>query len=231
VREIRAITIDLDDTLWPIQPVIERAERRLYAWLSEHYPRVTEQFAPQDIVDVRDEVMHEHAARIHDLTFLRRAVISRMGVAAGYGTRMVDDAFAIFLEERNDVELFPDVLPALESLSGNYTLVAVTNGNANLDKIGIRRLFSAVISPAVAGAAKPARRIFDVAVRAAAADAAQTVHVGDHPEHDVQGARMAGLNTVWVNRHGFGWPDDLPRPDEVVTDIGELVALLGSSRA
>jgi len=226
VRGIRTVTIDLDDTLWPIHPVIERAERRVYAWLAERYPRITERFTPTAMTDVRAEVMREHEDRLHDLAFLRRTVLGRMSEAAGYGTRVVDDAYAIFLEERNTVELFPDVRPALERLRQSFTLVALTNGNADLGRIGIRDLFHHVVSAAEAGMAKPSAGIFESAVRAGGADRTATVHAGDHPAHDVHGAREAGLRAIWVNRQGDAWPDDLPRPEFVVADIGELADML-----
>ena len=229
MRGIRTITIDLDDTLWPIGPVIRRAESRLFAWLGEQYPRITAMFSPEAIRDVRNEVITEHADRIHDLSFLRRTVLGKISEAAGYGTDMVDDAFAIFNEERNNVDIYPDVRPALSTLGRSYTLIAVTNGNANLGTIGLRDMFDDVVSAATAGAAKPARRIFDVAVRAGGAASHETLHVGDHPEHDVDGARQAGLRSVWVNRNGDTWPDELPEPDGVVEDIGHLARLLEAS--
>ena len=230
LRDIRTITIDLDDTLWPVGPVIKRAEARLFAWLAEHYPRITKKFSPDAIRAVRNEVITEHADRIHDLSFLRRTVLGKISEAAGYGTGMVDDAFAIFNEERNNVDVYPDVRPALTALGRSYTLIAVTNGNANLGTIGLRDLFDDVVSAAKAGAAKPARQIFDVAVRAGGAAPHETLHVGDHPEHDVEGARRAGLRSVWVNRDGDTWPDELPAPDEVVEDIGHLAELLAAPK-
>jgi putative hydrolase of the HAD superfamily len=230
VREIRTITIDLDDTLWPIGPVIQRAENRLHAWIAAHYPRITEMFTREAMLEVRSQVVAEHADRAHDLTFLRRSVLGRVSEAAGYGTGMVDDAFAIFNEERNVVDVYPDVVPGLSRLGERFSLIAVTNGNANLEKIGLRAHFDAVICAASAGAAKPARRIFDHAVRSGRADPKQTLHVGDHPEHDVHGAKQAGLKAVWVNRNGHHWPAELPAPDGVVADLVELANLLESAR-
>ena len=226
MNDIRTITLDLDDTLWEIHPVIRRAEERLYAWIGEHYPRITERFAPEDIHEVRLEVFAEYRDRSHDLTFMRRTVLSRIATAAGYDDSYVDDAFAVFEEARNDVTLYPEARPALVSLRERYVLIAVTNGNANLEKIGIRDLFDGVVSAAMAGAAKPARPIFDMAVAAGGASAAQTLHVGDHPFYDVHGARDAGLRAVWVNRKGDDWPDEYPVPDAEVQHIGELQRLL-----
>jgi putative hydrolase of the HAD superfamily len=226
VQGIRTITLDLDDTLWPIGPVIQRAEARLYAWLAAHYPRITEMFSPEAIRKVRNAVIAEHGDRLHDLAFLRRTVLGRMSEAAGYGTGMVDDAFSIFNEERNRVDVFPEVRPALSRLRRSYTLIALTNGNANLSKIGLRDLFDDVVSATTAGAAKPDREIFDLAVQAGGAAAHETLHVGDDPEHDVHGARLAGLRTAWVNRNGDEWPEELPAPDRIVRDVGDLAALL-----
>jgi 2-haloalkanoic acid dehalogenase type II len=227
VNNIRAITLDLDDTLWEIHPVIKRAEKQLYTWLSEHYPRITEMYEPADMREVRSQVFVEFADRAHDLTFLRRTVLGRVGVAAGYDTDFIDAAFEVFDEVRNDVEIFPEVIPALEALNQNFVVIAVTNGNANLESIGIAHLFSDVVTAAMAGAAKPARQVFDMAVQAGGFDADQTLHVGDHPLYDVDGARGAGLRTAWVNRTDSDWPGEYLLPDIEVTDIGELPELLG----
>lgn len=232
MNEIRTITFDLDDTFWEIHPVIKRAERHLYAWLGENYPRITKMYELADIREIREQVINEMPGRAHDLTFLRQVVLEQIGTAAGYGTDFVDDAFDVFDEIRNDVDIFPEVIPALESLQQHFVLIAVTNGNANLEKIGIRHLFHDVVTAVSAGAAKPARKIFDAAVQAGGAHAAQTLHVGDHPEFDVNGARDAGLKTVWVNRGGEQWPGESQVPDIEVAHVGELPSLLvdGSGR-
>lgn len=227
MRDIRTITLDLDDTLWAIQPVIERAERELYEWLRDNYPRITRMHTQDEIHKLREDIVFECPEKSHDFTHLRRTVLGRLGVAAGYGAELVDAAMAVFNALRNDVEVFPEVRPALNSLRQNYCVIAVTNGNANLDTIGIGDLFHEVISAASAGAAKPARQIFDVAVEAGGARSHETLHVGDHPEVDVVGASNAGLKSVWVNRDGQEWPDHLQRPDGIVKDVGELLSLLG----
>ena len=226
MRGIRTITIDLDDTLWAIHPVIRRAERGLYAWYGEKYPRIADMFTPEAMFELRQDIIDEFPDQCHDLTFLRRTVIGRLGVAAGYGESPVDEAMDVFHALRNDVDIFPEVRPALDALGRSFTVIAVTNGNANLDSIGIRDLFDGFVSAATAGAAKPARRIFDAAVAAGGADVEQTLHVGDHPETDVAGAQNAGLRTVWVNRESQDWPGHLQPPDATVKDIGELPALL-----
>jgi len=107
----------------------------------------------------------------------------------------------------------------------------VTNGNANLHTIGIRHLFHDVVTAVDAGAAKPSRRIFDVAIQKAGAAPQEVLHVGDHPETDIDGGRNAGLRTAWVNRTNAEWPDHMPEPDLTITTISELREILEQATA
>ncbi len=227
MHQIRAITIDLDDTLWEIAPVIRRAEAELWRWMERHRPAVCRRFTAEAMVKLRDQVIEEYWQHTHDFRFLRRIALTRMLESCGYTDDCVDEAFEVFDRFRNRVELFPDVLPSLERLSERFTVVAVTNGNANLQTIGIRHLFSDVVSAVEVGAAKPAPRIFGEALRRAGASAGETLHVGDHPECDIAGAQGAGLRTAWMNRTGDTWPQHLRAPDAIVTTVSELREILG----
>ncbi len=229
MQRIRAITLDLDDTLWEVGPVIRRAEAELWAWLDEHYPAIGERFTPGDVAAIRDEVVAEHWDSSHDFRFLRKTVLGRLATGSGYTTDLVEDAFAVFDAARNQVDLFPDVEPALTELKARFTVVAVTNGNACLERIGIRHLFDDVVTAVDAGVAKPARPIFDEAVRRARADADEVLHVGDHPEIDIEGAAGAGLRTAWMNRAEHDWPEHLAPPDATVTTITEVLVLLNGA--
>ena len=231
LHRIRAITLDLDDTLWAINPVIYRAEEQLWAWLSDNYPKISERFSISDMLTLRQEVVEEYWEQSHDFRFLRKKVLTHVALQAGYSDELVEPAFAVFDEARNDVELFPDVLHELEWLYENYTVVAVTNGNANLETIGIRHLFHGVVTATSAGAAKPAPRIFEVAVNATGHEPHEILHVGDHPDTDVGGAQRAGLRTAWINRNGDDWPDSLDAPDAIVTTMTEIRALLEAAGA
>ena len=226
LHRIRAITLDLDNTLWAIDPVIRRAEATLWAWLADNYPRIPAQFSPEALLGVRDSVMEEHWEKIHDFRFLRKKVLEKVAVNSGYTAELVEPAFEVFDHARNEVDLYPDVMPGLQLLAGNFVLLAVTNGNANLETIGIRHLFHDVVAAAEAGFAKPARPIFDKAVARSGYTPAEILHVGDHPQTDVNGAREAGMRTAWINRNDEAWPEDLHEPDAVVTTITELHGLL-----
>ena len=54
LHRIRAITLDLDNTLWEIDSVIRRTETKLWKWLGENYPRIPEVFSPEDVIALRE---------------------------------------------------------------------------------------------------------------------------------------------------------------------------------
>jgi putative hydrolase of the HAD superfamily len=226
MRQVAVVCLDLDDTLWAVDPVIERAERALADWLGRHYPRITER---HDLASMR-RLRAAMAARFpdlgHDLTFLRRQALILHAQEAGYPETVADEAFAVFYEERNRVEPFADVVPALGRLRARYRLMSLSNGNADLGVIGLRRFFEDSLAAREAGAAKPDRRIFEVMLARAGVEPAEAVYVGDDPHADVEGARRAGLHAVWINRFGRPWPDELERPAHVVRDLDELDSLL-----
>jgi putative hydrolase of the HAD superfamily len=226
LKNIRAITLDLDDTLWEIGPVIERAEATLWQWLHENYPRISERWKSQDIVALRMSIFEEFPHMVHDFRFIRKKSLERIALASGYSVDLVEPAFSVFDDARNDVELYPEVVEELAWLAERFVVIAITNGSANLHTIGIADWFDDIITAAEVGVAKPARRIFDVAIEKAGVSSQETLHVGDHAESDIQGARDAGMRTVWVNRNSQEWPSHLDAPDATVESISGVRELL-----
>jgi putative hydrolase of the HAD superfamily len=226
MQTIRALSIDLDNTLWDVEPVIVAAERILHAHLAERYPRMTELYGITEMRALRLRMAEEHPDVRHDLTFLRKAALRRQATSAGYDADVAEEAFEIFYAARNAVEPYADVVPSLERLNRELRLVAVTNGNADLDRIGLANFFEFSLAAGEVGVAKPDPRIFAVALERAALPAAAVLHVGDDPVADVEGARAAGLGTVWMNRTNAVWPDSLVPADYEVSDLRELADLV-----
>jgi len=226
VHRIRAITLDLDDTLWEIAPVIRRAESELWQWLQINYPRIVEKWSADEIVRVRMDLADELPDKAHDFRFLRKTVLKRIAVNSGYSEDLVEPAFDVFDAARNRVELFPEVLAELSWLTGHFRLVAITNGNANLQTIGIAHYFDDIVTSVEVGIAKPARPIFDEAINRAGVEPHETLHVGDHPESDILGAHNAGMRTGWINRTQATWPDHLQSPDIACDSMSGIRQLL-----
>lgn len=222
---IKAVLFDLDDTLWPIVPVIERAEIILFDWLSERAPAVTRQFTIEGLRARRQELMATDPTYQLDLRRLRHAGLTEAFLHAGEDITLVDQAMEVFSRARNEVTPFDDVLPALERLRRMVMLGSVSNGVADLEIIGIAHYFQASVAAHRVGCAKPDAAIFHAACDALEVAPQEAIYVGDDPLLDVQGAQNAGLQAVWINRPQLAPARALPdhvRPDAICNTLFEL---------
>jgi putative hydrolase of the HAD superfamily len=226
IGAIRAICFDLDNTLWEIEPVLNRAERILADWLDRRYPRIRERFTLAGMFEVRAALLAEQPHQGHDLSFLRRETLARCAAEVGYERDIAHEAFAVWHAARNQVEPYREVVPALEELKARFRLATLTNGNADLAAIGLAHHFEVSFSAGALGYAKPDPRAYMALAVALTLDPAEILFVGDEPHADVAGPRTVGMQTVWVNRGGVVWPDALPAADASVTDLAGLTALL-----
>ncbi|HEY3049581.1 MAG TPA: HAD family hydrolase [Polaromonas sp.] len=222
---IQAVTLDLDDTLWPVWPAIERAEKALDNWLSRHAPMTAALYLnPMARHEVRDHVLRSRPELKYNLSAIRREAIRLALYRSKEDPLLAEEAFNVFFDERNRVTLFDDAVLALEFLSSRFPLVALSNGNADIQRIGIGSYFQASISAQQFGVGKPDPRIFHAAAGAVGVSPAHVLHVGDDATLDVLGALNCDMQTVWVNRADHVWPHDAT-PHETVTSLTELCDL------
>lgn len=226
ITKIRAISLDLDDTLWPIWPTIARAEQALSDWLRQQAPKTADVFAdPAARLQVRAHIVSTRPELGHNLSALRRESIRLALQRSGEDTALAEPAFEVFFAERMRVDLFADARPALAFLARRFPVVAVSNGNADVGRVGLGEFFVAGLSAQQFGVGKPDPRIFHAAAAAVGMQAADVLHVGDDAALDVLGGNNAGMQTVWVNRGEQVWAHEV-QPDETVTDLTQLCALL-----
>jgi putative hydrolase of the HAD superfamily len=220
--KIKAITIDLDDTLWPIWPVIERAEKALHRWLVEHAPMTAALFSnPLALRDIRASMSTARPDLKHDMSALRRESIRFALTRADEDPLLAEAAFEVFFDERQRVTLFDDALPALEFLSARYPLVALSNGNADVRRVGIGQFFRASINAREFGVGKPDPRIFLAACGVVEVQPEQVLHVGDDITLDALGALNAGMQAAWLNRSDELWPHE-QEPHVTLASLDEL---------
>jgi putative hydrolase of the HAD superfamily len=223
----QVISLDLDDTLWPVAPVIAAAEAVLLAWLRAHHPRAALGHDVESMRQWRAGVSERFPEQRHDLSFLRRRCLLEVFAAAGYAPdaavpKPVDEAMEVFHTERNRVEFYADVRPALERLRARYRLFAVSNGNADLRRCGIADLFEGHVTASAAGAAKPDPRIFAHLLQMAKVEPIEVLHIGDDPLADVIGATRAGMQAAWLNRESRCWPVEFAPPVRTVSTLADI---------
>ena len=224
--DIRAVAFDLDDTLWDVGPVILRAEERLHEWLREHCPRIVERVSREEMRAARERLARSEPHNAHDFTYLRLTALAAHARECGYGEEVAQLAFRVFFEARNELQPYADVQPALERLRTRYTLASLSNGNADLELIGLAPLFTLSLNARQIGAAKPHPRGFQQLARDLRLAPRNILYVGDDPLLDVEAARAAGLRTAWMNRGLAPWPSHLEPADIDVVDCLQLAQLL-----
>ncbi len=224
--KVRAICFDLDNTLWDVWPVIMRAEQKMYDFLAQRYPRVVANVTIEMMRSAREQTAAAHPQMRHDFTFLRKQTLRDHAREFGYAEAMAEEAFDAFIQARNEVDLYADVLPALEQLRTRYRLFTASNGNADLGQIGIAHFFERTIAARQVGALKPDPTIFHKVIEGTDLQAHEVVYVGDDPLLDVAGARGAGMQAIWIDRQGSEWPPEIEPAAHTVRSLTELTQLL-----
>ena len=227
LHDVRAVAFDLDNTLWDVEPVLARAEARLLEWLHEHCPRIPQQVSLEDMRAAREQLAREEPHRAHDVTYLRLTALERHARECGYAEDIAARAFEVFLAARCEVEILPDVRPALVRLARRFRLASLSNGNADLGRIGLDSAFAVSLNARQIGAGKPDRRCFERLALELALTPGEILYVGDDPWLDVEAARAAGCHSAWMNRRGSAWPGELAPADLSVADCAELATRLG----
>ena len=220
---ILALTLDLDDTLWPVLPALECADRELDAYLRTHHPDVATRWPIPAMRQLRAQVAAERLDLAHDFTTQRHLTMQRAFAACGLAEAPIETLWEVYYAARNRVELFADALPALERITARWPVASLTNGNADLERIGIRAHFHCHVCARDTGVGKPDARIFQAAVEQLGVAPENILHVGDDPDLDVCGARDAGLRTAWINREHRPWPAELGAPPDL--DLPDMAAL------
>lgn len=226
---IRLITFDLDDTLWDVGPVLHSAELTLREWLARHAPGLND-FSVEALGAIRRTLLDADPHLRHRISELRRQVLRHALENAGYphpeAGELAEQAFHVFLEARHAVQLFPEVHPTLERLTDHYTLGVLTNGNADVRRLGLADYFDFALCAEELGVGKPDPTPFREALRRANVAPGDAVHIGDHPNDDIGGAQRAGMKAIWFNPAGADWQSDGTRPDGEIRNLAELPTLL-----
>ncbi len=225
-QTIKVLSFDLDDTLWPCHPTIQRAEKLLYQWLSDHVPEITKSYDLYQLREKRRLLLNSHPELASDLTQLRLKSFEQLTQEFELSADWIDPAFETFYEARQQITLFDDVKPVLDELNKAFQLVSLTNGNADTVKTGVDHWFDFVLNSATVGKMKSEPDIYWQVQKRANINARQMVHIGDHPLQDISGAKSAGVFAIWLNREQKQWPLEDCQPDAIISSLHELLPLL-----
>jgi putative hydrolase of the HAD superfamily len=234
--KIQAMTFDLDDTLYNNWPYIIEAEKSLLSYIASKYPDAKE-LDKSDWQQFKREALSVNPALFSDMGVLRQQVLTKGLANSGYAGDELDsavtDCFNWFYYERSNFKVEQHIVDVLTQLSEAMPLIAITNGNVNLEQIGIGHCFQRVLKASLSSPMKPHPFMFEEAISELSAQLEITpkeiLHVGDNLEKDVLGATNVGMATAW---HACDRPMNLSHekvqvlPNVEIQDLNELLTLI-----
>lgn len=200
LQHIRAITFDLDDTLYDNMPHIIGAEKSLLQYISQYYP-IAAKTSRKQWAKIKQQTLIEQPELVNDLGTLRSAVMTKVFLMVGMPSDQVPLAaskcFEHFYQKRSDFEVDKSARKLLKKLAEKVPIAAITNGNVDCKAIGIDKYFTHVIHASPAFPMKPDAGMFNHIAEKLNIPAKNILHVGDDLHKDVQGAIDAGYQSAW----------------------------------
>ncbi len=228
LQQVRAVTFDLDDTLYDNSGVIDRAEKWFRAYLESN-----RDLKSAGIAGCYDEFKSRTVAVnpeiIHDVTRFRRETLVSMFRYSGNSDLLAaynaDAVMKAFIAVRSTLVVPHQSFSLLRALSRKYLLGAITNGNVDAERIGLSSCFSFVLRANERLKSKPSPVIFTEAARLCDLPSHRILHVGDDICTDLSGSKLAGMKSCLL-RTDINCNNLNLKPDVEICHLAELRILL-----
>jgi putative hydrolase of the HAD superfamily len=232
LQPIQALSFDLDDTLYANHSVISAAELAMQHRLWQLKPDLTHNeplywWQQRKLLAAADPEIR------HDVSRWRLLAVEQglkaQGLSACEAAEVAELAMSAFLAERTRISVEPRIIELLTVLASRFPLVALTNGNADIQRMGLASCFQFALRAGPDGRMKPYPDLFQHAAQRLQLAPAQILHIGDHVRSDVLGALNAGSQAAWLNPAAGQTPtpqkQPLVLPHLELRDLSELLAL------
>jgi len=225
LTQIKAISFDLDDTLYSNKPVMQGIEKKMVAYFSQlTILKHSLNNCMSDHSKLLDGHFWSHFRRqailkqpdvAHDVVQARlvsyQLGFKSLGLAENVARQQAQAAVDYFIELRSDFTVPEQSTKLLANLSENYALIAISNGNVDTKALGISQYFQHIYHAGwqTNGSLlkqKPASDMFALACQQLAIKPSELLHVGDCGYADIQGALLAGCQAAWLPCYYVGKP-------------------------
>ncbi|WP_343383089.1 HAD family hydrolase [Candidatus Bathycorpusculum sp.] len=233
---LRAVLFDMFDTLMLIErdhEFYEPAVQRMYRYLCKRGVDVSyEQFVAAYNAE-RTQLYEKADLNLEEPHFNVRisGTLKRLGYSYPTTSSVVSETTCEFYEEfMKYVRIDPDAESVLKVLHENYRLGIVSNFAIpecvyKLLRIsGIDHLFEVVVVSGSINKRKPSPEIFQSALQMLGVSATETVFVGDTIDADIEGAKTAGMQAVYIERRVQKETEICP--DQIIKSLAELPEVL-----
>ncbi|UJF19412.1 5-amino-6-(5-phospho-D-ribitylamino)uracil phosphatase YigB [Vibrio sp. SS-MA-C1-2] len=202
LNTIRAMTFDLDDTLYDNGPVITRAVKNMWDNLAQLHP-ISQQLSHEQWMMIKDELGEKYPMLRHDVTAWRQQFLYLGLIQSGYLPHQAETAtqelMTRFMDDRCRIDMPDETHYVLGELAKKIPLVAITNGNVDFKRIGLADYFQFALMAGVDGISKPAPDLYNRASELLNIKPNEILHIGDHLKTDVAGSIQAGYQGCWFN--------------------------------
>lgn len=234
IPTIKAMTFDLDDTLYDNHPVIAGLEQKTADWMHQHHP-ISQNMTHQEWRWLKLKLAEQTPFLQSDVSEWRFQQIRQGLMHLGYDDPKASQAAKSAMDQvviwRHQIDVPELTHQVMSQLKQQIPLIAITNGNVNPDKIGLGAYFDLVLNAGPDGWAKPHAQMFDTALAHLGLPAENVLHVGDNLISDVAGAKHAGMSACWINDYQKSLKhedDGRVLPDVEITTLEDLLVLRSS---
>ncbi|MDR0347413.1 MAG: HAD family hydrolase [Coriobacteriales bacterium] len=213
VKGIQTVFFDVGSTLLkpatPVSDVLVRVAARLGAHVdpvlaARSVPRMFAYY--EELYNADNSLWADEECAINVWLTIYSYLCELVGIPE-IGPQVARLTFEEFLNPSNWVP-FDDVLPTLSALKERgIALGLISNWDSSLENViagvGISSYFDVTVASTVVGLYKPQPEIFRFALNEMGAHASDTMHVGDHPQADAEGAAGVGITPVLIDRNNL----------------------------
>jgi len=224
---IKAISFDGDGTLWDFEKVMRHSLHHVLLELEQIDSQAAALLNIDKMIEIRNRVASDLKRVLANLESIRLEAFRRTLKDIGKpNDNLAEHLNRVYLQHRfDDIELYDDVFPVLNTLKARHALGLLSNGNSYPERTGLPGMFQFVVFSQDFGIEKPDPRIFKVALEKAGCTNEQLLHVGDSMTNDVEGAKGAGIKCVWLNRNGMVNQSNV-KPDFEIRSLHELLNIV-----
>lgn len=221
---------DLDHTLWDFEKNSEICIRQIFEKHISIFPKeIGFDIFFQKFSHINSAMWNQLDLSLITHEYLRTSRFQKVLLALDIE---IDEYFSLELNQMlldllpHQHHLMDDAFDTLEALATrNYKMHIISNGYHQIQIMkmksgGIYHFFDQIITNDIAGARKPEKAIFDFALEKANANVNNSIMIGDNLIADIEGAKNAGLRTIYFN------PENVGNDSENISELKYLLEIL-----
>ncbi|NVK25603.1 MAG: HAD-IA family hydrolase [Gammaproteobacteria bacterium] len=229
-QPITTLSFDLDDTLYQNEEVIKLAEQAQFDAVCERVERAKE-IGIEFWLQLKWQVLKSNPELCHDVTEWRKKVINdglqQLNVESKLLNTFTQEIYDIFYAERSNFTVPENTFSVLKQLKQKFTLIAVTNGNADIHRIGLAPYFDAYYRAGENSTRmKPYPDTLKLACNELNLEPQNIVHIGDNVSTDVKAGHNASAASLWFNPDNKNYPAGFALPTGEYSHLDDLLQLL-----